>query len=198
MMNRLVTRLQYHEHRMFCFVNQQIRHQALDFFFNIITHLGGAAASIATALCIALFAEGVWKSAGMLSCVALGLSHVPVAIIKKKYPRLRPYLVLEGTHTCKKPLKDHSFPSGHTTAIFFSNCTHDAHYSLGHGNFASRGFARWHVADLFGTALPVRRAGRLADRNDDRPDHRCIFGVKAVMLIRYKFKRNKGMVKSYA
>lgn len=118
MMNRLVTRLQYHEHRMFCFVNQQIRHQALDFFFNIITHLGGAAASIATALCIALFAEGVWKSAGMLSCVALGLSHVPVAIIKKKYPRLRPYLVLEGTHTCKKSLKDHSFPSGHTTAIF--------------------------------------------------------------------------------
>lgn len=197
MMNRLVTRLQYHEHRMFCFVNQQIRHQALDFFFNIITHLGGAAASIATALCIALFAEGVWKSAGMLSCVALGLSHVPVAIIKRNIRGCVLILYLKApTHakTAERPL----VPSGIRRPFFFSNCTHDAHYSLGHGNFASRGFARWHVADLFGTALPVRRAGRLADRNDDRPDHRCIFGVKAVMLIRYKFKRNKGMVKSYA
>ncbi|MBP1157365.1 MULTISPECIES: phosphatase PAP2 family protein [unclassified Paenibacillus] len=117
-MSRIITWLQHHENRMFCFVNQRIRHQVLDFFFNIITHLGGATASIATALCIALFAEGVWKSAGIVSCIALGLSHVPVAIIKKKYPRLRPYLVLEGTNTCKNPLRDHSFPSGHTTAIF--------------------------------------------------------------------------------
>lgn len=117
-MTRAIAWLQYLENRIFCFVNQRIQHRMLDFFFNAITHLGGATASITVALCIALFAEGVWKSAGTASCIALALSHLPVAIMKKKYPRLRPYLVLEGTNTCKKPLKDHSFPSGHTTAVF--------------------------------------------------------------------------------
>ncbi|UUZ83211.1 phosphatase PAP2 family protein [Paenibacillus sp. P26] len=58
------------------------------------------------------------RTAGIECCAALAASHLPVAIIKKKYPRLRPYLVLPDTHTCKKPLTDHSFPSGHTTAIF--------------------------------------------------------------------------------
>lgn len=117
-MSRVVSWLQKHEHRMFFFVNQRIQHSALDYFFNAITHLGGATAMIIIALCVALFTEGVWRIAGIESCIALAASHVPVAIIKKKYPRLRPYLVLKGTHTCKKPLTDHSFPSGHTTAVF--------------------------------------------------------------------------------
>lgn len=39
---------------------------------------------------------------------------------QKLYPRLRPYLALPDTNTFRNPLKDHSFPSGHTTAIFAS------------------------------------------------------------------------------
>ena len=34
------------------------------------------------------------------------------------YPRRRPYLVLDEIYVTDRPLKDHSFPSGHTTAIF--------------------------------------------------------------------------------
>ncbi|WP_159885848.1 phosphatase PAP2 family protein [Paenibacillus puerhi] len=117
-MGRVVTWLQRHENRMFCFVNQRIQHGVLDRFFGLITHLGGATATIATALCLALLASGEWKTAGIQSCAALAVSHIPVAIIKKKYPRLRPYLVLPDTYTYKNPLTDHSFPSGHTTAIF--------------------------------------------------------------------------------
>ncbi|TDF96324.1 phosphatase PAP2 family protein [Paenibacillus piri] len=117
-MGRVVTWLQQRETRMFCWVNQTIQHSSLDFFFNAITHLGGAAFTITAALCLALFGQGSWKAAGMYSCLALALSHIPVAVIKRIYPRLRPYLVLPDTNTCKKPLKDHSFPSGHTTAIF--------------------------------------------------------------------------------
>ncbi|NOU93065.1 phosphatase PAP2 family protein [Paenibacillus sp. LMG 31456] len=117
-MSRVVTWLQQRENRMFCWVNQRIQHTSLDFFFTTITHLGGASIAITTALCLALFGQGVWKTAGIYSCLALALSHIPVAIIKRKYPRLRPYLVLPDTNTYKKPLKDHSFPSGHTTAIF--------------------------------------------------------------------------------
>ncbi len=51
---------------------------------------------------------------------ALAVSHLPVAVAKKLYPRMRPYLALPGTNTFRNPLKDHSFPSGHTTAIFAS------------------------------------------------------------------------------
>jgi undecaprenyl-diphosphatase len=49
---------------------------------------------------------------------SLIISHIPVAISKKMYPRKRPYLSLPDTNIGNNPLKDHSFPSGHTTAIF--------------------------------------------------------------------------------
>jgi undecaprenyl-diphosphatase len=117
-MSRVVTWLQQREHRVFCWVNQRIQHSSLDKFFAAITHLGGASLAITAALCLALFGQGSWRTAGICSCLSLALSHIPVAVIKKKYPRLRPYLVLPDTNTYKKPLKDHSFPSGHTTAIF--------------------------------------------------------------------------------
>jgi undecaprenyl-diphosphatase len=117
-MSRVVLWLQQREHRVFYWLNQRIQHSSLDVFFNSITHLGGATFAIALSLSLALFGQGDWKRAGLYSCLALALSHIPVAIIKRKYPRLRPYLVLPDTITCKKPLKDHSFPSGHTTAIF--------------------------------------------------------------------------------
>ncbi|AFC27597.1 phosphatase PAP2 family protein [Paenibacillus mucilaginosus] len=117
-MDRVVSWLVRHERRMFNFVNRRMQHRRLDLFFNGITHLGGATAMIVIALSMAIFGRGSWKLAGLESCIALAVSHIPVAVIKKKYPRLRPYLVLPDTITYKNPLKDHSFPSGHTTAIF--------------------------------------------------------------------------------
>jgi len=59
-----------------------------------------------------------WSRAGLQAAVALAISHVPVAIVKKLYPRIRPYLAIPETITFRNPLTDHSFPSGHTTAIF--------------------------------------------------------------------------------
>ncbi|MDD9266453.1 phosphatase PAP2 family protein [Paenibacillus sp. GCM10023248] len=117
-MSKVVNWLQHHETRMFHFVNQRIQHFFLDHFFSRITHLGGATATIVISLCFALFGQGVMRTAGIQALIALTLSHIPVAVIKKKYPRLRPYLVLPQTITYKNPLTDHSFPSGHTTAIF--------------------------------------------------------------------------------
>ncbi|TXK85245.1 phosphatase PAP2 family protein [Paenibacillus sp. N3.4] len=117
-MSKVVNWLQDHETRMFHFVNQRIQHFFLDHLFSKITHLGGATASIVISLCCALFGQGVLRTAGIQALIALTISHIPVAIIKKKYPRLRPYLVLPQTIIGKNPLTDHSFPSGHTTAIF--------------------------------------------------------------------------------
>ncbi|NOV00139.1 phosphatase PAP2 family protein [Paenibacillus planticolens] len=117
-MSKVVNWLQHHETRMFHFVNQRIQHFFLDHFFSTITHLGGATATIVISLCCALFGQGHLKTAGIQALIALTISHIPVAVIKKKYPRLRPYLVHPQAITYKNPLTDHSFPSGHTTAIF--------------------------------------------------------------------------------
>jgi undecaprenyl-diphosphatase len=117
-MSRIWAWLKQCETRMFWWVNRKIRHSFLDLLFTRITHLGGATMTIIFALSLSVFSHGNWRLAGIQSCCALALSHIPVSIIKRNYPRLRPYLVLPETNTCKKPLTDPSFPSGHTTAIF--------------------------------------------------------------------------------
>ncbi|KSU83585.1 phosphatase PAP2 family protein [Fictibacillus enclensis] len=106
------------ECRLFKWVNSRLQHRLLDKYFNAITHFGGATATIITTLLVLLFAPDnarIFAAAGFLSLV---LSHIPVAISKKCYPRKRPYLMIPGTKTFSHPLKDHSFPSGHTTAVF--------------------------------------------------------------------------------
>jgi undecaprenyl-diphosphatase len=118
LLSRVVHWLQQHERRLFVWVNHRIQHTALDFILSRITHLGGATFTVLLTLSIALFADEPWSQVGWQSLIALGVSHIPVAIIKRMYPRLRPYLVLPDTHVGKNPLTDHSFPSGHTTAIF--------------------------------------------------------------------------------
>jgi undecaprenyl-diphosphatase len=119
-MARAIKWLQQHENQVFLWVNQRKQVTFIDLIMQRITHLGGATFTIAATLGLTLFAYNSWRILAIQALIALTVSHIPVAIFKKKYPRLRPYLVLPQTRTCKKPLVDHSFPSGHTTAIFAS------------------------------------------------------------------------------
>ncbi|WP_445670198.1 phosphatase PAP2 family protein [Paenibacillus sp. PL2-23] len=91
---------------------------ALDRWLSTVTHMGGATFTLATALLCALLAPAPWSTAGWQSLAAVVISHIPVAIVKRKLKRLRPYQALPDVNTCPKPLSDSSFPSGHTTAIF--------------------------------------------------------------------------------
>jgi undecaprenyl-diphosphatase len=119
-MARVMDWLQQHENQVFLWVNQRKQITFIDSIMQRITHLGGASITIAVTLGLSLFAHDIWRMLAIQALIALAVSHIPVAIFKKKYPRLRPYLVLPQTRTCKNPLADHSFPSGHTTAIFAS------------------------------------------------------------------------------
>jgi undecaprenyl-diphosphatase len=119
-MARVMDWLQQHENQVFLWVNQRKQVTFIDIIMQRITHLGGASVTIAVTSSLILFAHDIWRMLAIQALVALAVSHIPVAIFKKKYPRLRPYLVLPQTRTCKNPLADHSFPSGHTTAIFAS------------------------------------------------------------------------------
>jgi undecaprenyl-diphosphatase len=118
MLGWIITR----EHKMLIWVNRRSSlgwlSGALDKWLSTITHMGGATFTLISALLLALLAPAPWNTAGWQCLAAVALSHIPVAIVKRKFKRLRPYQALPDVNTCPKPLQDSSFPSGHTTAIF--------------------------------------------------------------------------------
>ncbi|WP_449539033.1 phosphatase PAP2 family protein [Ferdinandcohnia sp. Marseille-Q9671] len=104
--------------RIFQKVNQYYDRKFLHFFFSRITYIGGATFTIIACLSLFFFTSNQLRMAAVASVLSLAVSHLPVHIIKKLYPRKRPYLIVEKSKFPVKALTDHSFPSGHTTAIF--------------------------------------------------------------------------------
>ncbi|MCM3164577.1 phosphatase PAP2 family protein [Metabacillus litoralis] len=118
MKTRLLSNMYDFECRLFRSVNRHFDQKILNFYFRNITHLGGAIITITVCLCLMFFTKGNVQTTSIASGLSLLLSHLPVAMVKKLYPRKRPYIALVETKVPANPLEDHSFPSGHTTAIF--------------------------------------------------------------------------------
>ncbi|MFN2747533.1 phosphatase PAP2 family protein [Bacillus sp. z60-18] len=118
MLNKLMLGMYNFECRIFLGMNSLFEQKALNRFFRSSTHLGGALCTILASLSLIVFGSGSIRQAGTASALALLISHLQVVLIKKLYPRKRPYMTLKQAQVLKDPLKDHSFPSGHTTAIF--------------------------------------------------------------------------------
>lgn len=119
-MRPIFKKLHLLEQRIFLFINGRLHNPFLNFWLVYLTHLGGATSTIGLNILIWALCPQPWRTTGLQALIALAVSHIPVAVAKKLYPRLRPYLALPDIHTFRNPLKDHSFPSGHTTAIFAS------------------------------------------------------------------------------
>lgn len=119
-MRHIIMKLLLWEQHLFQMINGRLHNRFLNFWLFYFTHLGGATSAISINVLIWAFAPLPLKTIGLQALIALAVSHIPVAIGKRLYPRMRPYLALPGTNTFHNPLKDHSFPSGHTTAIFAS------------------------------------------------------------------------------
>ncbi|WP_456277922.1 phosphatase PAP2 family protein [Bacillus sp. AK128] len=103
---------------IFRFINRYFDLKTLNLFFRLITHIGGARIMLTAVLLISICSPFPYKYIGLASGVSLLVSHLPVALIKKFYPRTRPYIALTESKVTVNPLIDHSFPSGHSTAIF--------------------------------------------------------------------------------
>jgi|SRR5699024_2386351 len=106
------------ECQLFRNVNRYFDWKKLNTFFRTITHCGGATFTISLVLFIILIGSHSVRYTAIAAAISLAASHLPVAVLKKMYPRRRPYLVLDKIKVTESPLVDHSFPSGHTTAIF--------------------------------------------------------------------------------
>jgi undecaprenyl-diphosphatase len=117
-MSRIYRMLQEVERPLFLLVNDRWNRSALNWLFHILSLIGGATFSLCLSLIAALFLPVPWSSAGWQAFAAVIISHIPVIIAKRSAPRLRPYQVFPQTNTNRHPLKDPSFPSGHTTAAF--------------------------------------------------------------------------------
>lgn len=117
-MTKVMDWLYEKECTFFRLINGRMHRSSMDRFFHVWTHLGGATATISTAVMLLVFLPAHLKSWGIVCILSLTISHIPVCVSKKMYPRKRPYLSLPDTKIGTNPLKDHSFPSGHTTAIF--------------------------------------------------------------------------------
>ncbi|WP_066319234.1 phosphatase PAP2 family protein [Bacillus sp. FJAT-29814] len=118
-MSKLIHVLYGFDCRVFQNINRHFHRYLLNLFFRTVTHLGGATFTILSTILLYLLA---WSKETRLlaiaSALALASSHIPVQITKILFPRKRPYLTIEQTNILENPLQDHSFPSGHTTAIF--------------------------------------------------------------------------------
>lgn len=106
------------ECQLFRNVNRYFDWKNLNTFFRTITHCGGATFTISIVLFIFFIGSQTVKFTAIAAAISLAASHLPVAVMKKMYPRRRPYLVLDKIKVTESPLVDHSFPSGHTTAVF--------------------------------------------------------------------------------
>lgn len=117
-MRELTYKLLKLDQQIFQWINGRLHNRFLNFWLFYLTNLGGATFTISISLLAWAFAPLPWSVAGSQAAIALAISHIPVAIAKKLYPRIRPYLAIPETRTFRNPLSDHSFPSGHTTAAF--------------------------------------------------------------------------------
>ncbi|HWO96965.1 MAG TPA: phosphatase PAP2 family protein [Bacillus sp. (in: firmicutes)] len=130
-MPKIVRHLYDFECHVFKMVNRHFDRKWLNLYFRWITHFGGAGFTISFVVLLALLSSKPLQTTALASAVALAFSHIPVAVMKKLYPRKRPYMKLMGTKVLKNPLKDHSFPSGHTTAVFSVITPLICHYPAG-------------------------------------------------------------------
>lgn len=98
--------------------NQRLSSPVMDRLLGFITHLGGATFTISCAILLIWFAEGDFTGVGYHCLFALAASHLVAVLIKNMVRRVRPFRMSDQVRVGNFPLKDYSFPSGHTTAIF--------------------------------------------------------------------------------
>ncbi|SER80968.1 phosphatase PAP2 family protein [Salipaludibacillus aurantiacus] len=127
MAHRLTERITEYDINIFQYVNGQLRCKVLDLTLPKLTHLGGASFTLSI-LALLLFISNFSNSHAALTALAsLTVSHVIAHFLKKKYCRERPYNSVAGCNLVSAPLKDYSFPSGHSTAAFSLAVTFSLH-----------------------------------------------------------------------
>lgn len=99
-------------------LNNKISNKFLDKFMYRFTHLGGVVFTTCFTLLLILLGKGKPRFIGLQMALTLIISQSITYGLKALLSRERPYNILENLKTFNIILKDHSFPSGHTSASF--------------------------------------------------------------------------------
>lgn len=118
MLSKSLDELYQMECRIFKRINSHFEKKMLNFYFRWVTNVGGAVAEILAVLILLLRSHGRLHQTAVSCAISLTVSHIIVQLLKRYFPRQRPYLALEGTKYPENPIADQSFPSGHSTAAF--------------------------------------------------------------------------------
>ena len=140
----------------------------LDQAFRLGTHLGGATATIAIGVLLLPFSAT--RPMGLAALIANTASHLAAQLLKRRFLRPRPHLVLDALSPLIPIPDEFSFPSGHACAAMAVAASVAAAAPVGVGAAAvtlalfvalSRVYLRVHfVSDvLVGCALGVGGAG---------------------------------------
>lgn len=98
--------------------NHKISNRFLDKFMYRFTHLGGVVFTSTFTLLLILLGKGKPRFIGLQMAMTLIISQSITYGLKALLSRERPYNILENLKTFNIILRDHSFPSGHTSASF--------------------------------------------------------------------------------
>jgi undecaprenyl-diphosphatase len=112
-MRKLVQWFSTNDQRAALYIFHNWRNRTLEKWLSQATHLGDAWFAV-----LSMFVVTIVTRFDIRGALALAASHCIVQLIKKCVPRLRPYDRNEQIALCGIPLKDYSFPSGHTNAAF--------------------------------------------------------------------------------
>ncbi len=112
-MRKLVQWVSANDQRAALYIFQNWRNRTLERWLSRLTHLGDAWFAV-----LLMFVVTVATRFDIRGALALAVSHCIVQLIKKCVSRVRPYDQNEQIVLCGIPLRDYSFPSGHTNAAF--------------------------------------------------------------------------------
>lgn len=129
-MTRLATWVINRDSQLFYYINRSCRGNALNRLMPWVTELGGPIFTIFSSLIFYVLGREPLNKAAFDAMMALVFSHVAAHFVKRFITRPRPYLVLPGAYTVEFPLKDPSFPSGHTTAAFSLAIAYSLHFPI--------------------------------------------------------------------
>lgn len=115
-MDQLLSWIESGDRRIFQLVNHQMRCPVFNRWMPKITHLGGFTFSMGLLLALFFLVED--EDVMFEALNALIVSHMLVQVGKRSCSRRRPYLKEGLVHVVDRPLKDYSFPSGHSAAVF--------------------------------------------------------------------------------
>lgn len=98
-------------------INDKMSNRYTKKLFYYLTNLGGVPCQVGIVL-LSFLVGGVWRIFSIDLVTSLAISTAIVQVLKRVFSRSRPYWILDYINTYGLELRDFSFPSGHSAAIF--------------------------------------------------------------------------------